>query len=159
MLSVLFLTMFILFLEMLILFFAMFVFFFMSFIIVPVVPISRTDNSYSSIRRIAIRFVAIRVNIRADRNIRRTNRTIGAESYASKIRATISRIATFVSDPERSCIMVDVIMSAPIIADGMKITPIMTSAIRMIMVRRSEIEVSTVRVVHIHPETPTTSAG
>ena len=75
----------------------------------------------------------------------------------NQIRTTIRMERSLLSYPIRSRIMSEII-SVPIETYVMKVRAIMCSTVSPIMIRQTEVEQTTIRIIHINPETPS-SAG
>ena len=87
----------------------------------------------------------------------RTYRRIRTNPNRAKIRTAVRVIHSLISYPMRRRIMVKIIVSTPIIAGMMNMRTIVRSTIGMIMIRQTEVEQTTIRIIHINPETPSSS--
>ena len=87
-------------------------------------------------------------------------RTIGrirTEMNRPKIRTAIRMIYPLIPHPMRRRIMVEIIIPPPIITCMMDIWAIMCPTIGTIMIRYSEIEQATIRIIDINTEIPSSS--
>lgn len=96
-------------------------------------------------------------NSRTGRRIVRTIGRIRTEMNRPKIRTAIRMIYPLIPHPMRRRIMVEIIIPPPIITCMMDIRAIMCPTIGTIMIRYSEIEQATIRIIDINTEIPSSS--